>query len=192
MNQDVNSEKTREERKENTVQLLTNMTEDTYKMLGKMVTGSLLTNHGVKETKSGGVSKMTNNLFSNMAAYEGADKEGEADSVNMIVDFAVNEKHDDAEFMFNDGDNEGSLGVTADEFVALVADSDVVSKTVVETVAADDYADNPIVTKSLSASEEAKMITAMDNYYTASGNDAEAADTLNALAIFMNIEYTVE
>ena len=192
MIQDVNSEKTREERKENTVQLLTNMTEDTSNMLGKMVTGSLLTNHGVKETKSGGVSKMTNNLFSNMAAYEGADKEGEADSVNMIVDFAVNEKHDDAESMFNDGDNEGSLGVTADEFVVIVADSEVVSKTVIETVSEEDYAENPIITKSLSKREEANMITAMDNYYAASGNDAEAAATLNALAIFMNIEYTAE
>lgn len=192
MIQDVNSEKTREEKKENTVQLLTNMNDDTSKMLKKVITTSLLSNHGVKETKTSGVSNMVGCLLGNMAAYDGDNKDAEAEAVNTVIDFAVNEKHDDADSLFNDEEGEGSLGVTADEFVELIADSVVVSSTVKETVYADGYEENPIVTKSLSNREEAKMIEAMENYKADKGGDANTIDTLNALAIFMNIEHSFE
>ena len=190
--QDVNSEKTKEEKKDNTVQLLTNMNNDTSKMLKKVITTSLLTNHGVKETKTGGVSNMVGCLLDNMASYNGADKDKEADAVNTVIDFAVNEKHDDADCLFNTEEGEGSLGVTADDFVALIADSTVVSSTVKETVSAEDYDENPIVTKSLSRKEEAVMVDAMEKYYADNSGDANAASTLNALAIFMNIEHSFE
>lgn len=201
MVQDANSDKTEEEKTENTKELLVSMDRDTSDMLGNLVSGSLIENHGVQAEKSENVSTMVDNLFINMADYEGEDAEGEAQAVNMVMDFAMNDDHVDADNLFNNNEEgkEGSLNLSAKEFVAQVAESKVVSATVNETVQADGYSENPIVPTQLSEIERNEMKTALDEYYSENaesyfaehGETEGLATTLNSIAIFFNIEHSV-
>ncbi len=194
MMQSVTDEnKTAEEKKEATKELLDNITPASAEVLGSMVTSSMVTDMGVPAENAEAVSSTVTSMLNNMASYENTEDSAaadrEAEAVNQILNMAMNITPESMEesSLFNDGGEAGLLGVTAEEFVDLIAGSQVISQTLIETVIEQGYSDNPLGVPELSDFEKSVMTDAVHAYYEANGGGAELAQQLEALAAIVNI-----
>ncbi len=189
----------KEERREATEELMTNMSPENAELLSTMTTPSMMQEYGAKEDKAEMVSDSVSSLFSNMANYQSSTehKKGdeeyakEADAVNTVLQLAMDGAESNATSLFGTEGQAGKIDCSADEYVDLLANSDVVSKTLVETTeknGANPYGVVP------TADDEAVLSNAIVNYYDeqksngfADKSEDEVLTTLNAIAMISNI-----
>lgn len=194
LNSTTNSDLTKEEKKQATENLINNVTPDSAEILGSVVTSSMVTEMGVPKENAEAVSSALSSMLNNMADYNGTEADPdavakEAEAVNQILDLAINITPDsECKSLFNDGDAEGVLGVTAEEFIDLVINSEVVSATLEETIYANGYSDNPLGIPELSEGDIAQAKAALLNYYVSNGGGEELARQLQAIAAIVNID----
>ncbi|MBE6584492.1 MAG: hypothetical protein E7649_05895 [Ruminococcaceae bacterium] len=184
----VNDENiSKEERRENTQKLIENLDPEKADMLSSMVTPSSMVKYGSSEEKAENVSNSVSDLFNNMANFN-ADPESdayknEADAVNTVLDLAM--KGSDAEDdrrLFGTGDNAGKLDTTAEDFVSIVVESEVVSATIKNAAATGE--ENPYGINA-GAEDKQELTAAMNEYYLnnrTDENEAELQARLNAIA----------
>lgn len=187
-----NTNKTKEEKKEDSKKLLDNISKDSADMLGSLVTPSLVENYGVTSAKSDTVSSTVASLLDNMANYDnpndvtGEQTEKEAEAVSTLLDFAIIASGSKGT-LFNAGaGGKGSLDTTAEDFVKLVVESEVVSVTINDMVYRDGHTDNPFGAK-LNSKDTAEAVAAIEQYYVNNGGGTELARTLEAVAIMLNV-----
>ena len=209
-----NTDKTKEEKKEDTKKLLDTISKDTAEMIGTLVTPSLVENYGVSAEKSDTVSSTVSSLLDNMANYENEDDVNgeqaakEAEAVSTLLDLAITASDSKGGSLFNtktdDGAGEGgdetvstgSLNTTAAELVEMVVTSEVVSTTIDDMVYRDGNNDNPFGAQ-LNEQDNAEAVTAIEEYYANNkGESAEAdeelARKLEAIAIMLNVKVELE
>ncbi len=184
----------KEERIENTKELIKDIDHDTADMLSQMVTPSTIVKYGTPEDKAQVVSDSVTTLFTNMADFS-ADPDSEeyhreADAVNKVLDLALkNSDVEDGEVgMFNDENGTGKLDTTADELVSTIIGSEVVSATIMDAAKEDDpYGIQP------GTKDKEELTAAMDAYYAENSEGktaeelAELQNRLNALASITNL-----
>jgi hypothetical protein len=190
---------TKEERRESTEKLITNMTPENAELLGTMTTPSMMVKYGSAESKSQTVSDSIATLFNNMATFQ--DKSGsdtvydtEADAVNTLLVLAMDSAESESNSLFADGSEDGGrTGTTAAEYVELFVGSEVVSETLLNTVYEKGNDDNPFGVKP-SENDKVAFSTAINEYYenNSEGLTEEEHDLLvkklNAVAIITNME----
>lgn len=189
---------TNDERIEKTSKLITNMDSDKAEMLGTMVTPSMMVKYGSSQEKADTVSSSVSALFNNMATFSsntsaGEDDEAykkEADAVNKVLTLAMDGAASDEKSLFNDEDGNGKIDSTADEFVGLLVNSEVVSNTINETVYERENNDNPYGVNPSQKDSESLTNALTDYYDNNSGDDEdeELQKKLNAIAIIVNVE----
>ncbi len=184
-----------EERLENTKNLIENMDKGTAEMLGSMINADYMIKYGAAEDNADTVADSVKGLFNNMADYNSEhDPEAnqrEADAVNKVLDLAVKgSEYEGSNGMFNDENGKGSLDTTAEDLVATIIGSDVVSTTIIDT--ANDGKENPYgITPGENDIEQ--LTAAMEDYYSENSvgkSEAELSELqerLNALAFITNI-----
>ena len=186
----VGSEKSEEEKKQETKELLENITPESANAISSVVSPSLLENSGIEEDKADAVSNTVNSLLNNMANYEGSDHEGEADAVNTILDFAMNGAHsDDGDVFGENGD--GSLGMSADGFIDLVVNSDVVSGTLLDIVRAEGFEVNASLMAQLSEVDSSIISAELEKYYNNHGGGEELREIIEAIASYLNVSVSL-
>jgi hypothetical protein len=197
---------TDDEKKDKTQKLLSNMNQDSAEMLSAMVSPSLMMSYGTPESRAEKASDSISLLFDNMASFStGAGANAtedeyakEADAVNKVLKLAMegtsSDEKDNNKSLFNNENGEGKIDVTVEEFVDLMAGSQVVSQTLTDTVYEQNGGESPygITTGD---SEKAEIAQAISNYYEAnktSDNDVELQKTLNAIAIVVDVDAPFE
>lgn len=190
---------TKEERREATEELMTNMTPENADLLSTMTTPSMMEEYGAKPDKSETVSDSVSTLFTNMSNFQSTttsqkgDEEyaKEADAVNTVLQLAMDGAESEAKSLFAADGQEGKIDCTAEEYVDLLANSAVVSKTIIETT--DKNGANPYGVVP-TAEDEAVLSEAIVNYYDAQKStgfadksEADVIATLSAIAMVTNI-----
>ena len=189
---------TKEERKESTKELLNDMTPANAELMGSMTTPSMMVQYGAIEEKAETVSASVSTLFSNMADFtpdtdseEGqARYDAEAEAVNAVLQLAMDSADSDANALFNSEEGgEGRTGSTAEEFVDLLVNSEVVGQTLITTVYEDGNTENPY---GVIPTEEDKAVLNDEllKYYEANkdNGDEQLMLKLNAVAIISGME----
>ncbi len=153
---------TKEEKLEATKDLMQNLTPENAEVLSTMTTPEMMKDYVSDEKKAESVSNSVTSLFNNMADYNTEDEEEyvkEAEAVNTILNLAMDGSSSTNASIFTQKDesgevvSQGKLETDASEFVDLIVNSDVVSKTVEDTVNSDD--ENPL---GIVPSEEDKAV----------------------------------
>jgi len=144
------------------------------------------------------VSNSVATLFSNMADYtpdtdseEGQAKyDAEAEAVNTVLQLAMDSADSEANALFNSAEGgEGRTGSTAEEFVDLLVNSQVVGQTLVTTVYEDGNTDNPYGV--IPTEEDQEVLNEeLLKYYEANkdNGDDQLMLKLNAVAIISGME----
>jgi len=189
---------TKEERKESTKDLLADMNPANAELMGNMTTPSMMIQYGAKEETAETVSNSVATLFSNMADYtpdtdseEGQAKyDAEAEAVNTVLQLAMDSADSEANALFNSAEGgEGRTGSTAEEFVDLLVNSQVVGQTLVTTVYEDGNTDNPYGV--IPTEEDQEVLNEeLLKYYEANkdNGDDQLMLKLNAVAIISGME----
>jgi hypothetical protein len=191
---------TKEEKREVTEKLMTNMTPENAELLSTMTTPSMVMEYGTKEDQAEFVASSVSTLFDNMANFQSTttsvsgDEEyaREADAVNTVIQIAMEGAESSATNMFSsaDSDEDSRLDKTADEYVDLIVSSSVVSDTLIKTVYEDGNTENPFGVQPSESDKEA-LSSALTSYYEANAgeeDDEELMKKLNAIAIITNID----
>lgn len=193
----TDTDKTKEEKKQATETLINNITSESADMVSSMVTSSMVENLGVSAENTEAISSALTSMLGNMASFKegeaGADASAvakEAEAVNTILDLAMNIKGEQGGApLFSNGEAEGAMGTTADEFIDMVVNSDVVSATIQDTVFENGYADNPFGVPELGEDEVAAVSDALQSYYENNGGGDELAKKLEAIAAIINVNF---
>lgn len=197
------SNTTREERRESTEKLISNMTPENAELLGTMTSPSMMVNYGSSEESAEVVADSVSKLLDNMANFQ--DKatsettyDTEADAVNTLLTLAMDSASSESKTLFATESNDGGkTGTTATEYVELFVNSDVVSETLISTVYEDGNNDNPFNVKP-TEEDKVEFSNAVSEYYEANkeGLSEEEHDILvkklNAVAIITNMELPFE
>ncbi len=192
---------TKEELRQSTEKLMSDMTPENAELLSTMTTPSMMEKYGVESEKSGLVSNSVSKLFSNMANFQsstsssaGDEEYGrEADAVNTVLKLAMDGSDSDAKSLFATDGESGRIDATPDEYVELLVGSEVVSETLLTTVYDDGNTDNPFGVYPTDGDKEVLSVALTDYYNNNSeGLSEEEHDLLvrklNAVAIVSNIE----
>ncbi len=191
---------TKEEKIEATKDLMQNLTPENAEVLSTMTTPEMMKDYVSDEQKAESVSNSVSSLFSNMADYKTEDEEEyvkEADAVNTILNLAMEGSSSDNTVIFTQKDeageviSQGKLDTEASEFVDIIVNSEVVSKTVEDTVNSED--ENPL---GIVPSEEDKVVLtdALTDHYDNAKEElsdeelAELKTKLENIAKLANIE----
>ncbi len=177
------SDKSGEDKKKETQELIENITPESVDVISSVITSSVLENSGVKSEKTEVISTTVTSLLDNMAKYDGDAHHEEAEAVNTILDIAMNA----SDSTFSNGEETGSVGKTADEFIDIVVNSDVVSGTIVDVVNSDSFESQPSVVEGLTEEEQGQLAAALEDYYANGAGDAELLEKLEAIASFLNV-----
>lgn len=189
---------TNDERTEKTSKLISNMDQDKAEMLSTMVTPSMMVKYGSSQDKAETVSSSVSTLFNNMAEFSSNTADGdeaykkEADAVNKVLTLAMDGASSNEKSLFNDENGNGKIDSTADEFVDLLVNSEVVSNTINETVYEQNNSDNPYGVNP-SEKDSESLTNALNDYYDNNSGDGEAENEelqkkLNAIAVIVNVE----
>ena len=187
----------REERVESTKQLLEDMSPQNAELLSTMTTPSMMIQYGSSEDKADVVSDSVATLLGNMAKYqpdsttdEGQVKhEAEADAVNSVLTLAMHGADSSSTSLFSNENGEGKTGNTAEEFVNLFVNSEVVGETLITTVYEEGNNENPFgITPTDQDREE--LNAELNNYYELNkdNGDENLEKKLNAVAIISGME----
>ena len=189
---------TKEEKIETTKELMSNMTQANAEMLSNMATPEMMKDYVKDENKAEQVADSVSTLFDNMSKLDTDDEEEykkEAEAVNHVLSLAMQGSESENTSIFSEFDedgnviNQGKMDTDAKGFVSLVADSQVVSQTLKDTVESgeDPYGINP------SDEDEAVLTEALVNHYDENkeglddaGRD-ELKETLTNIAKISNI-----
>ncbi len=153
---------TKEEKIEATKDLMQNLTPENAEVISTMTTPEMMKDYVSDEKKAESVSNSVSSLFTNMADYNTENEEEyvkEAEAVNTILNLAMEGSSSTNDSIFTQKDeagevvSQGKLDTDAAGFVDLIVNSDVVSKTVEETVNSED--ENPL---GIVPSEEDKTV----------------------------------
>ncbi len=192
--------KTAEEKQQTTEKLLNDMTPANAELLSTMVKPSMMEGYGVSQEKSGTVSASISSMFENMANYTAPEDDPEAykreaDAVNKVLTLAMDGTKDAQEgsTLFSNESGNGRMDTTAKDFVDLIANSEVVSGTLNQTVYDNGHDDNPLGVGELTDSDAEELMSAINDYYDENKTDneeenAELQKKLNAIAIVTNLE----
>ena len=189
---------TKEEKIETTKELMSNMTQANAEMLSNMATPEMMKDYVKDENKAEQVADSVSTLFDNMSKLDTDDEEEykkEAEAVNHVLSLAMQGSESENTSIFSEFDedgnviNQGKMDTDAKGFVSLVADSQVVSQTIKDTVESgeDPYGIDP------SEEDEAILTEALLNHYDENkeGLDDAARDelkeTLTNIAKISNI-----
>ena len=190
----------KEDKIELTKELMNDMTPANAEMLSNMVTPDMMKDYVKDETKAKPLSDSVSSLFTNMSNFDTDDEEEykkEAEAVNTMLNLAMESADSENTTMFTKRDEnnnvteQGKMDVDAEEFVALVANSKVVSQTFSDTVATGEenpYGLNP------SEEDEAELTDALVNHYDSEKDELneternELKTTLSNIAILTNIQ----
>lgn len=191
---------TKEEKLEATKELMQDMTPANAELLSSMTTPDMMKDFVKSEEKVEPISNSVSSLFTNMAHFEtddDAEYEKEAEAVNTVLKLAMEGSESNNKAMFSSYDedgnlvSEGKMDTTADEFISLVVNSSVVSKTVDDTVNGDE--ENPFgVTPS--EDDEEEISNALVNHYDSEKDNLneeereELKQTLENIAKLTNIK----
>ncbi len=193
------SSTTREERRESTEKLITNMSPENAELLGTMTTPSMMVKYGSSESAAQVVADSVSTLLNNMATFQGSSSSDtvyttEADAVNTLLVLAMDSAESDEKSLFATDENDGGkTGTTASEYVELFVNSSVVSDTLLNTVYEEGNNDNPFGVNPTENDKE-EFNTAINEYYenNSEGLSDEEHDLLvkklNAVAIITNME----
>ena len=174
------------------------MTQANAEMLSNMATPEMMKDYGKDENKAEQGADSVSTLFDNMSKLDTDDEEEykkEAEAVNHVLSLAMQGSESENTSIFSEFDedgnivNQGKMDSAAKGFVSLVADSQVVSQTLKDTVESgeDPYGINP------SDEDEAVLTEALVNHYDENkeGLDDAARDelkeTLTNIAKISNI-----
>ena len=192
----INDENTsKEDRREVTEQLISNMTPENAELLSTMTTSSMMTKYGVTEDKADIVSDSVSNLFGNMADYaektgnkQGSEEyERESNAVNTLLKLVMNSTDSTESSLFAaKGTEGGKTGVSPEEYVELLATSEVVSETLLTTTAKN--GDNPLGVTTTEEDEQ-MLSEALTAFYSDNkdNGDPDLVLKLEAIAIISNI-----
>ena len=194
----------KEDRKEATKQLISDMSPENAELMGTMTTPSMMVQYGSAEDKADIVSSSVSALFNNMADFqpdtdsaEGqAQYDAEAEAVNTLLQLAMDSADSDADSLFTtDEGGEGRTGNTAGEFVDLLVNSEVVGETLISTVYDEGNTDNPFGINP-STQDKENLNRELLNYYEENkdNGDERLAMKLNAVAIIsgMNAIFDID
>ena len=189
----------KEERRESTEKLISNMSPENAELIGTMTTPSMMVKYGAKEDSSDVVASSVTTLMNNMAAFQNKATsdtayDTEADAVNTLLVLAMDSAASDSDTIFAaDDTGAGRTGMSANEFVDLIVSSEVVGETLLTTVYEDGNNDNPYGVYPTDADQEA-FSAAVDEYYAnnSEGLSEEELDVLekklNAVAVIVNMD----
>lgn len=180
--------------------LIKDLTPESASTLQTLSTPSVMINHGVPEKNAEPVSGMMSDMFGNLSdAKETGNMsdeqlQKETAAVNKVMTMGMNAGDSNGKAF-----GEGSVtGTSANQFVADIMDSEVVSQTVVEQVYGEgsEPMNDPLLTeRSMTAAEEAELVSALNNQWTNATeeqkNDENYQKKLVSIAALMNIEVTV-
>ncbi len=187
---------TTEEKVEATKNMIDNVNKDNAEMISSMVSGDMIGDYGVDVDNSASVSDALKNMVYNMADYkegnptdEDVDKEAEA--VTKMLNLAMVGAGDGPMFDTEDGEK-GSVASDPDSFIGTVVESDVVMKTIGQSVEGKESGSNPYGVTYNTEEEKANVVASLEKYYEENGGGAELAEKLSNLAIAMNVEISFE
>ncbi|MBR4031287.1 MAG: hypothetical protein IKJ07_00965 [Clostridia bacterium] len=182
---------TKEEKIQSVEAMIHSVNTDNSEMLTTIVTGNVVSGVNSNVENSDTVADSLSHLINNMAQF----KEGnptdeavssEAEAVSQVISLAMTGADDGA--VFNTEDTKGSIDATPDEFIGQMVNSDVVMKTVNQTVENEEQGSNPYGVKYSNEKEQQNVTKALENYYVENGGGEELAEKLQNLAIVMNVE----
>ena len=187
---------TAEEKVEATKNMIDNVNKDNADMISSMVSGDMVGDYGVAVDNSASVSDALKNMVYNMADYkegnptdEDVDKEAEA--VTKILNLAMVGADNGPMFDTEDGEK-GTVASDPDSFIATVVESDVVMKTIGQSVEGKESGSNPYGVTYNTEEEKANVVSSLEKYYEENGGGAELAEKLSNLAIAMDVEISFE
>ncbi len=180
--------------------LIKDLTPESASTLQTLSTPSVMMNHGVPEKSSEPVSDMMSDMFGNLSDAKEAGNmsdeqlQRETVAVNKVMTMGMNAGDANGKAF-----GEGSVtGTSADQFVSDIMNSDVVSQTVVEQVYTNgsDPKNDPLRTdRTMTATEEAELLTALNDQWTNATDEQRGDETyqkkLISIAALMNMEVTV-
>ncbi len=190
----TDTEKTKEEKLQATHDLIDTITPESAEMVSSIVSSTMVSDMGVADEHAEAVSSAMSSMLTNMAEYktnnpDSTDHGKEAEAVNTLLDMAMNITTEATDTpMFSNDETEGVLGTTADEFIDLIVNSEVVSQTVKETVKDNGYSDNPLGLPALSEAEKASVTKTLENYHAENSGDEELAALLESIAAIVNVD----
>ncbi len=189
-------EATTEEKVAATKNMIDNVNKDNAEMISSMVSGDMIGDYGVAVDNSASVSDALKNMIHNMADYkegnptdEDVDKEAEA--VTKMLNLAMVGAGEGPMFDTEDGEK-GSVASDPDSFIATVVESDVVMKTITQSVEDKEAGSNPYGVTYNTEAEKETVAASLEKYYEENGGGEELAEKLTNLAIAMDVEVSFE
>lgn len=183
---------TEEEKVAATKNMIDNVNKDNAEMISSMLTDSMVEKFGSNTGNSENASSAVKNLINNMADYKEGSPEDEsvakeAEAVTKLITVATVASSDDPLFDTEDGEK-GTLASDPESFISTVVESDVVMKTVNQSVDGQESGSNPYGVTYSSEAEKESVANALESYYAENGGGEELAAKLSNLAIVMDVE----
>ena len=196
VNKASDKDATEEEKVAATKNMIDNVNKDNAEMISSMVSGDMVGGYGVEVDNSASVSDALKNMVYNMADYkegnpadEDVDKEAEA--VTKMLNLAMVGAGDGPMFDTEDGEK-GSVASDPDSFIATVVESDVVMKTIGQSVEGKETGSNPYGVTYNTEAEKQNVASSLEKYYEENGGGEELAERLKNLAVAMDVEVSFE
>lgn len=179
------------------------VTPDTSEVLKEIVSSEVLEGNGIPKDKSESISGVMGSMIDEMAKVNASDSdpeyiEKEANAVSKVIEIATSSSDDYSEGIFS---GEGTPEEKIDEYVDLVADSDIVSNSLIDVVYADgnEPKKDPLgLEKSLIGNDGTYFVSKLDEKYkqaAASGmSDSELIEyekVIYSMAAVMNVEIAI-
>lgn len=196
VNKASDKDATTEEKVAATKDMIDNVNKDNAEMISSMVSGDMIGDYGVAVDNSASVSDALKNMVHNMADYkegnpadEDVDKEAEA--VTKMLNLAMVGSGEGPMFDTEDGEK-GSVASDPDSFISTVVESDVVMKTIGQSVEGKEAGSNPYGVTYNTEAEKETVASSLEKYYEENGGGEELAERLTNLAIAMDVEVNFE
>lgn len=180
------------------------VTPETSEVLKEIVSSEVLEGNGIPKDKSESISGMMGSMIDEMAKVNASDAdpeyiEKESNAVSKVIEIATSSNEDYSEGIFS---GEGTTEEKIDEYVDLVADSDIVSNTLIEVVYGEGESSpkkDPLgLEKSLGGSDGAYFVSKLDAKYKQaiaggmSGDElTEYEKVIYSMAAVMNVDIVI-
>lgn len=176
-------------------QLMNDLTPTSAETIKKLSTPALMENYGVSENSAKPTADLVSNIFGNLSDIKSENEltdeqyDSESKAVSDMMNIAMNADKGNGK-TFGEG---SATGLTAEEFVQRVVDSQVISKTLTETVYAegsDEPTLNPLnSTRELSDDEKTELVSAINAELSSTSDEDKAEKTklLVSAASILNI-----
>ena len=196
VNKASDKDATTEEKIAATKNMIDNVNKDNAEMISSMVSGDMIGDYGVGVDNSESVSDALKNMVHNMADYKEGnptdeDVNKEAEAVTKMLNLAMVGAGEGPMFDTEDGEK-GSVASDPDSFIATVVESDVVMKTIGQSVEGKETGSNPYGVTYNTDEEKETVASSLERYYEENGGGEELAEKLKNLAVAMDVEVNFE